>query len=157
MSKKKHLLLLDLDNTLIYGSYKELPKGELLFQHGKYLWVYARPGAREFVHGLSELGDIIVYTSAMRDYAKKVCRELEIPHKELFSRKHCKYQNGIYRKWIRKEWHEAYERIIVVDDDPAVYLDDIAYQVPIRKYMGEASDNSLLKLIPTLFFISNDE
>ncbi len=38
----KTLYLLDLDHTLIYGSYSESEKVELLFEYSKYLKVYKK-------------------------------------------------------------------------------------------------------------------
>lgn len=74
----KNLYLLDLDHTLIYGSYSESEKVELLFEYSQYLKVYKRPFVNDFVNKLNNLnGDIIVYTTAKKDYANKICRLLK--------------------------------------------------------------------------------
>jgi phosphoserine phosphatase len=53
----KTLILLDLDHTLIYGSFAPSESAPLLFEYSQYLKVYERPYARQFIHHLQELGD----------------------------------------------------------------------------------------------------
>ena len=56
----KELFILDLDNTLIYGSYAQKEKAKLLFAYSEYLKVYVRKHARELIKKCESLGDIIV-------------------------------------------------------------------------------------------------
>jgi len=72
------LILLDLDHTLIYGSYATSESAPLLFSYSQYLNVYERPYARQFISHLQDLGDIIVFTTAKEDYAMKICELLDI-------------------------------------------------------------------------------
>jgi phosphoserine phosphatase len=73
----KLLIILDLDHTLIYGSYAENETAELLFQHNMYLKVYKRQLAEDLVKLCQAKADIIVYTAALRRYAKTICNLLE--------------------------------------------------------------------------------
>ena len=60
----KQLIILDLDHTLIYGSYAETETAQLLFSHNKYLKVYKRNRAEELIELCKLKGDIIIYTTA---------------------------------------------------------------------------------------------
>ena len=86
---KKLLIILDLDHTLIYGSFAETETAELLFRYHKYLTVYERPLARELVEICNKNEDVIVYTTALRRYAKMICISLGIKKIELLTRKNC--------------------------------------------------------------------
>ena len=56
----KRLCLLDLDHTLIYGSYAPSEAVTLLFKYNEYLSVYERPYVHEFIKRIKEK-----YTSIM--------------------------------------------------------------------------------------------
>lgn len=150
---KPLLILLDLDHTLLLGSYQSLEGVELLFRHKQWLWVYGRPGAREFVAALAKQGDIIVYTSAMRPYAAKACKALGIPYQALYSRKQCTFKNGVYRKWIRPEWKEEYAGILAVDDDLGVYLELPEFSLKVPEYLGDTRDLALFELLAEPFLM----
>jgi phosphoserine phosphatase len=49
MIATKTLFILDLDHTLIYGSFAEKESADLMFRYHKYLTVYERPLARELI------------------------------------------------------------------------------------------------------------
>ena len=52
----KKLIILDLDNTLIYASFYKLP-ANILFKYSDYLTIYERPHAKEFIKKcLEEIG-----------------------------------------------------------------------------------------------------
>lgn len=141
----KLLIILDLDHTLIYGSYAETETAELLFQYHKYLKVYKRHLAEDLVKLCQEKADIIVYTTALRRYAKKICNLLNIQPVELLSRKNCITVEGKLKKEIKPEWIANYNRIVVIDDSPNVWItnsDKINFLVP-NEFRGDANDLGL--------------
>ena len=145
----KILFILDLDHTLIYGSYAQTEPAEFLFQHNKYLKVYKRNLAEDLLRLCRDKGDIIVYTTALRGYAKTICKRLEINPTELLSRKYCKVKNGNHKKLIKQEWLEQYEKIIIIDDSPNVWLTEnekVDFLVPME-FRGEKEDMGLVKII----------
>lgn len=95
------LFLVDLDHTLIYGSYAPTETADLLFEYSQYLKVYERPHARALIRAFQEKGDIIVYTTAKKDYAELICNHLAIHEKKLLSRKNCRSQGDRYFKEIK--------------------------------------------------------
>lgn len=148
----KDLILLDLDHTLIYGSYAENETGNLLFQYNKYLKVYERPYARELIDLCKKNDDIIVYTTALRPYALKICNRLNITPIELLSRKHCLYKNGSWKKKVKPEWITKYDKIIIIDDSPNVWLGiptSIEILIP-SEFRGSKNDFGLEEIITKL-------
>jgi hypothetical protein len=149
----KQLIILDLDHTLIYGSYAESESADLLFRYHKYLTVYERPLARQLVELCKSNATIIVYTTALRRYAKSICLALNIQYIVLLSRKNCKIINGKQKKLIKEEWLKNYDKIIVIDDSPNVWLNSedskIIYLVP-NEFRGHKDDLGLQKIINEL-------
>ncbi len=148
----KLLIILDLDHTLIYGSYAESETAELLFQHNKYLKVYKRHLAEDLVKLCQSKSDIIVYTTALRMYAKRISNLLDIQPVELLSRKNCKTIDGKLRKEIKPEWIANYNRILVIDDSPNVWMinnNKIDFLVPVE-FRGDANDLGLHTIINEL-------
>lgn len=146
------LILLDLDHTLIYGSYATNETAELLFQHNAYLKVYKRPLAETLVQVCQSKGTVIVYTTALRDYAKTICSQLAIDPKLVLTRKDCKLINGKHKKVVRPEWLEQYDRIVIIDDSPNLWLnhaENIAFLVP-DEFRGKADDYGLQTIIDQL-------
>ena len=148
----KLLIILDLDHTLIYGSYAESETAELLFQYNKYLKVYKRHLAEDLVKLCQSKSDIIVYTTALRMYAKRISNLLDIQPVELLSRKNCKTIDGKLRKEIKPEWIVNYNRILVIDDSPNVWMinnNKIDFLVP-DEFRGDANDLGLHTIINEL-------
>ena len=152
LKSMKQLILLDLDHTLIYGSYAETEPAELLFQHNKYLKVYKRHLAEDLVKLCQSKSDIIVYTTALRRYAKTICNLLEIQPVELLSRKNCITVEGKLKKEIKPEWMANYNRILVIDDSPNVWITGdakIDFLIP-DEFRGQANDLGLEKILNEL-------
>ncbi len=151
--RTKKLIVLDLDNTLIYASFFPLEGVRFLFHYSEYLTVYERPFARDFINKCQKGAEIVVFTTAIADYAKKVCKALEMKPKALLSRKDCAIAGDRFFKKLRKEWLDGYNEIIIVDDSPEVW-DETAHQncaflVPER-FMGEPGDAELKKIAKQL-------
>lgn len=153
LKSMKQLIVLDLDHTLIYGSYAESESADLLFRYNKYLTVYERPLARELVVLCKSNATIIVYTTSLRRYAKSICLALNINYVELLSRKNCKMVHGNHRKLIKEDWLKNYDAIIVIDDSPNVWLNSedskIVFLVP-NEFRGQIDDLGLQKIINEL-------
>lgn len=155
--ESKILFLLDLDHTLIYGSYAPSESADLLFEYSKYLKVYERPYAKELVLTLQDNGDIIVFTTAKHDYAKTICDLLNINPKVLLSRSDCMSNGDLYRKQIRKEWVDSYSYIVIIDDSPQVWDTDecpVEWCIP-KEFRGDRSDSELLTIIEKIKTLKN--
>jgi len=153
MSKK--LILLDLDHTIIYGSYAETETANKLFKFNSYLSVYERPLARDLVKICQEKGDIIIFTTALKTYAKKISKSLQINPIEILSRKDCSKKKDRFKKNLNLEWIDAYDEIIVIDDSPNVWKncpDSIKFLVP-TEFRGDVSDFELQPIIESIKLI----
>lgn len=144
--------LLDLDHTLIYGSYAASEPSQWLFTYSKYLNVYERPYTQELVRTLQKKGDIIVFTSAKKDYAEQVCDKLAINPLRLPSRRFCRSDGNGYRKFFKKEWKKNYKKIVIIDDSPHVWkrVDETVEWIIPTAFHGEANDGSLRRVITQL-------
>ena len=148
-----NLCLLDLDHTLIYGSYAPSEKVELLFEYSEYLKVYKRPFVAEFVNYLNNFyTNIIVYTTAKADYAHRICTELNIKTQEILTRKDCLQKGDMYYKSFMSDWGEKYQKIDIIDDSPNVWINTEPYKQKIKfkvpkEFRGEIYDAELLVLI----------
>ena len=145
----KKLIILDLDHTLIYGSYAEKETAELLFHYSSFLKVYKRPFVEDLILACKELGDIIIYTTALKTYATKISKRLNIQPLEILSRKKCYLINGNFKKTLKKEWLNEYGKIIIIDDSPNVWIntnENIVFLIP-NEFRGSANDVGLEKII----------
>ena len=149
----KSLYILDLDHTLIYGSYAISEEANLLFKYSKYLKVYERPNAREFIDYINNInGDVIVYTTAKEVYALQICLLLKIKTTNILTRKNCISKNDKYYKDLLPEWGMIYETIFIIDDSPNIWMNienfksKIKFIVP-KEFRGESKDRELLKLL----------
>lgn len=146
----KTLFLLDLDHTLIYGSYAPSETSSLLFAYSQFLKVYERPYAREFVKEIQSHGEIIVFTTAKEDYASMVSKCLDIQPVQLLSRASCSKKGDSCKKRIRKSWLKKYGRIVIIDDSPQVWEVppgiELEWIIPCE-FRGDANDEELLSVI----------
>ena len=149
----KTLILLDLDHTLIYGSFAPSESAPLLFEYSQFLKVYERPQARNFIQKLQNTGDIIVFTTAKEDYAIKICELLDIRPHQLLRRRDCKKVGDGFQKVLKKNWLNSYEKILIIDDSPNVWKtplsDSIQWIVP-SEFRGEVADYGLLTCMESL-------
>ena len=148
----KLLILLDLDHTLIYGSYAQQESAPLLFQYNSYLRVFKRPLSEELIAHCKEKGDIIIYTTALRPYANRIAKKLNIQPIEILSRKQCLFKNGSWKKKVKPEWLNKYDKIIIIDDSPDVWQDNPSTTEMLipTEFRGSENDFGLKEIITKL-------
>ena len=115
------LILLDLDNALIYSDYSAKLKVNKLFKYMNFLYVYVRPYAREFIRKCQEIGEVMIFTMAEWDYADQVSKHLNIQPSRIFSNVECINQEGFNFKSLPSQYYGIYEQIIIVDDYPEIW------------------------------------
>jgi TFIIF-interacting CTD phosphatase-like protein len=145
----KNLFILDLDHTIIYGSYAEQESAPLLFHYNTYLKVYKRPLAEQLIEICKVKGDIIIYTTALRPYANRISKKLTIQPIQILSRKQCLFKNGSWGKKVNGEWINKYDKIIIIDDSPNVWRDipsSIEILIP-AEFRGSENDYGLEEII----------
>ena len=145
----KNLIILDLDNTLIFGTSNPNLDADFLFWFSRGLIIYKRPNARGFVEKCQDLGDIVVFTSAEREYAERVCESLNINPIELFTREDCFIKDNIYVKSVPSYYYDAYDLITIIDDLPEVWDHETHKRclvIQVSPFMGEIDDDELMKI-----------
>jgi TFIIF-interacting CTD phosphatase-like protein len=150
--KNTKLAILDIDNCLIYASYKPI-ENLLLVDRKTWFYLYHRPGVKKFLEKIQEIADVIFYTSAKKTYAQWILKTLDMDREiPLFTRKNCqkKYTEfgEVYYKSLSKlKLSKKYEEIIVVDDRIDLWDDKGVTLYSIEPFLGQPDDQELSKLI----------
>ena len=165
----KMLLILDLDETLIYSSEKELSR-EADFQLFHY-HVYKRPYLSEFLQGCSQYFKIAIWSSASDDYVEAIVKRiipLSIKLEFVWGRSRCTYfldafsfestgyidfqSHYHYVKTLKKVKKLGFsiEQILIIDDTPFKARRNYGNAIYPKEYLGEADDSELKLLLTYL-------
>ncbi len=107
LNDAKTLLILDVDETLIYATYDELDL-PIDFLVGDYN-VYKRPFVDEFLHEVNKDFIVAIWSSATDDYVRTVAEKLipeNIPLAFVWGRSRCTYQRGIHSDGSFKDQYD---------------------------------------------------
>ena len=162
--KNKKTLILDLDETLVHSGFTPFSrKSDLMLTinfdgENRLLYVLKRPYVDEFLCELSNLYEIIIFTASIPEYANPVLDLLD-KHKcikyRLF-REHCVFDNGIYIKDL-KIFDRKINNMIIIDNNPLSYDNNVENGIPILSWYEDTNDNELMKLIPILKYMANND
>lgn len=160
---KNILLVLDLDETLIYATEEKLlrvPDFEVFDYQ-----VYKRPYLQEFIEEAKLHFKLAVWSSASDDYVREVTSKVfgeEINLEFVWGRSRCTYRRNYqleekryysydsanhyhYVKPLRKLKRKGYNlnQILIVDDTPHKSQDNYGNVIYPSEYRGEQNDNEL--------------
>jgi carboxy-terminal domain RNA polymerase II polypeptide A small phosphatase len=148
------LLILDLDETLIHSSERELER-KPDFRVGSY-FTYKRPHLEMFLEVCFAHFEVAVWTASTEDYAIEIVTEIFGTRslKFFWSRERCTLRyfedtgERIYTKPLAKVRKLGFklERMIVVDDLATNFHDAYGNLVQVKKFLGDSSDTELQKL-----------
>lgn len=161
MKDERALLVLDLDETLVYASEVELARGECDFRVGEY-FVYRRPYLGEFLERVGVCYRLGVWTSSNAAYARGVVeavfggegeggRKLEF----VWSRGRCtakwdfemqEYCHIKQLSKLRKRLRYDLRRVLVVDDSPDKHRRNYGNLVRVSEWTGDPADDELRDL-----------
>jgi RNA polymerase II subunit A small phosphatase-like protein len=154
----KNLLILDLDETLLYGTERPLDREPDVLASGYF--VYFRPGLETFIRHVASLYSLAVWTSASRGYALEICSRIfaDVQLEFMWASERCTiqwdYQTGTVcgAKRLHKVRKKGYplERVIVVDDSPEKHIKNYGNLVRVLPFEGDPSDRELELLSPYL-------
>ena len=164
-STKRPLLILDLDETLIYGSAVELHR-QADFRVGPY-HIYERPYLSAFLEAVSMYYDMAVWSSASPDYVEAVARRLtsdEFDWCFVWSRSRCiqrLHQDRLEHQFIKdlkkvKKLGYDLERTLIVDDTHHKVARNYGNAIYVRTFEGSDTDDDLLRLRDYLFALRNE-
>ncbi len=153
------LLVLDLDETLIYASDRGLPRSD--FRAGPYE-VVRRPFVEPFLSAVAEWFDLAVWTSAGDAYADAVVSKLFGPAADqlrfVWSASRCTRkldpETGELcdAKPLRKLRRRGVSlaRLLVVDDSPEKHRQNYGNLIRVTPFLGDPADAELRDLLPFL-------
>ncbi|XP_066061555.1 CTD small phosphatase-like protein 2-A isoform X3 [Chamaea fasciata] len=114
--------------------------------------VKLRPHVQEFLESLSKTYEIVIYTTAKKDYAKKLLEVLD-PRKKLirrcFSQPDCVCSQGCYWKDLSCLGRDL-AKVVALDHTVQGFPAQAANWIPVPPWAGDPEDEELLCLIPVL-------
>lgn len=162
----RQLLILDVDETLVFANETPLADREPDFRVGPYV-VYRRPFLSEFLAAVAEWFDLAVWSSASGSYVHGVVASL-FPNFSLrfvWSCDRCtrrfapEFQDYFYAKNLTKVRKLGYEleRVLMLDDSPEKLARHFGNHIRVRAFSGEAGDTELHDLLPFLDWLRGVE
>lgn len=162
MSRLNPLLILDLDETLLFST-EEDPGCGVVFRAGPY-FTRLRPYLSDFLNTVSAAYDLAIWSSSSGDYAKAMA---EIIFAGLYApvfvwgRDRCSQSYDmvrgemVFKKRVRKATIAGYslQRILIVDDSPEKVADNYGNAIYVTEWTGAPDDTELLRLGPYLLSI----
>ncbi|XP_043577335.1 CTD small phosphatase-like protein 2 isoform X2 [Chiloscyllium plagiosum] len=155
-SVPEYSLVLGLDEILVHCQLTIMEGTEFVFpvcfQDKSYqVYVKLRPYCKEFLENLSQFYEIILFTTATKDYVDKLLDILD-PHRRLIRhrlyRKHCVCVQGNYIKELNILSRDLAKTVFV--DNWAGTFCQVSNGIQIKSWLKDPNDQELQKLIPYL-------
>lgn len=132
-SSARKTLVLDLDHTLVYVQKSQLPntKADFSFNLNKVTYfVYKRPFLENFLFSASKLFDVVIFTSAKKEYADIIIDWFDKFNfvKRRFYQNDCVVRNNRFVKDVSRLAINL-NGILMVDDKPDNYLELASFVV----------------------------
>lgn len=149
------LLILDLDETLIFAAEADLERPPD-FRVGPYS-VYRRPHLDEFLRSCWRHYEIAVWSSSGADYLAEVLRRVlpaEMSPIFVWDRERCvrafdsEQQETCFVKDLKKIKRLGYDlnRVLIVDDTPQKAQRNYGNAIYVSPFYGDVQDDELLRL-----------
>ena len=156
--RDRHLLVLDMDETLLHASVTPTSSFDQRFRvrmdGGQCIDVYVkfRPHVEEFLAACSRHFEVAVFTASIGPYANQVLDHLD-PHGEYVHhrlyREHCTEIDGSYVKDLSRRGRPIH-RVAIVDNSPTAYAMHPQNAIPITSWFDDQTDRELRDLIPSI-------
>jgi TFIIF-interacting CTD phosphatase-like protein len=152
MNEHRPLLILDLDETLIYGSEREgLCKCDFRVDQ---FYVHKRPHLHEFLCGVADRYILAVWSSASSAYVELISRQIIPPGIQwafVWNRERCTVSRNPetleveYAKDLKKVKRKGYDlaRVLIVDDTHHKVARHYGNAIYIQPFEGDPSDEEL--------------
>lgn len=156
----KKTLILDLDETLIHSDFEGYYKNYdsiINFSYNNediFVPIFIRPGLFEFLHNISQIFEIIVFTASIKEYADAILNFLDPENKYFklrFYRHHCLIvKDKLFIKDLRIFQNRNQESIIIVDNSIYSFCNQISNGVLINSFYNDKEDRELFNLFSYL-------
>ncbi|MBV6624580.1 MAG: HAD family hydrolase [Rivularia sp. (in: Bacteria)] len=164
--KYNKLLILDIDETLIYSSETQLERTPD-FKLDEY-FVYIRPGLEEFISNCSKLFYLAVWTASGSDYAHEVIKNIfpkELQLEFIFTGERCLVKRNLdldiieIFKPLKKVKKKGYSlnHVLIVDNLTETFKYNYGNGILVKEYLGEEHDRELFLLFKYLETIGTEE
>lgn len=162
----KHLLILDIDESLVYSSENPLDPN-FNFRLDSYK-VVKRPYLDKFISQIFQWFDVAIWTAATDDYAQEIIQQVFPSSQKLefvWSRKRCAlrydYEKGDYF-WIKdlkkvKRIGYNLEKVLIIEDESRAIQRSYGNLILTSAYDGNPEDKELQILLNFLEWISKVE
>lgn len=171
---KKPLLILDLDETLIYSTHKKEYKNEKYdFIIDEDYYVKKRPFVDEFLIEISNHFELAVWTAATRDYGEYIIKELfeknNLSLKFFYSREKCvqkEHPRSMYDYYAQRYYIKDLNKIKKEFDlNKVLMLDDLHISlernygnlVKVNPFQGDNNDTHLISVKEFLLSVKDTE
>ncbi|MCF8277302.1 MAG: HAD family hydrolase [Flavobacteriales bacterium] len=174
LEKSPILLVLDIDETLVYATRSRL-ENEEDFKMGDY-FVYKRPFLEEFIRYVTTNFDMAIWSSASDTYVEEITERLNLTREAKFcwSRKQATFKkpetfdsegdlnvdlldHHYYLKRLKKLKKLGYnlEQILIIDDSPHKSQENYGNAIYVEEFKGQGADQELQDLIHYLDSLKN--
>ncbi len=169
MKIKDKLLILDLDETLVYAT--EIPLARAADFSVYNYHIYQRPHLDTFIATCLDWFNVAVWTSSGADYAAKVVAAI-FPNPQalefVWARDRCsiaynynydlidgEYPTYYYRKLLKKVKRRGYDlkSMIAIDDTPKKWEKSYGNLVRVQPFVGDVADRELIYLLEYLHIL----
>ena len=159
LSPIRPTLVLDLDETLSHSILDNSYVGPHDYSF-KTVWnweevdvkVCFRPHVLQFLHSVSRLFEVVVFTASLPQFANPVLDKLD-PQGTVFShrlfRDSCTMFSGLFVKDLAS-LNRQLETVFIVDNSPFSYLWHPSRAIPIRSWYTDGDDRELLRVLSYL-------
>ncbi len=168
---KTKLVILDLDETLIYGTSDKLDRDEDFKVFDYY--VYKRPFLDQFLNELNNFFKIAIWSSAGDEYVQSVTEQIrpkDVNFEFIWSRDKAVYQKNMneagdyeshyhYVKPLKKVKKLGYDlsQVLIIDDSPHKSKLNFGNAIYPKSFEGELHDDELEQLIKYLHIIKDKD
>lgn len=156
------LLILDLDETLVYATEKPLARAAD-FRTGCY-YVYKRPHLETFLTAAAAVFGLAVWSAGTIGYVESIVWRIgrDLPLSFVFSRKQCtrcfdhETQEEYFLKDLKKVKRRGFDldRVLIAEDDPRQVRRHYGNAVYVKPFVGDEGDVELPLLAAYLVSIS---
>ena len=171
----KKLLILDLDETLIHATKKELSREHdfIIFDY----FIYKRPHLDSFLSKCHQNYKLAIWSSASDEYVNEVVKRIvpnEITLEFVWGRSKCTPRRATEEDYFRDSYDNAHyhytkqlkkvkkkgfhlDRTLIVDDTPEKVKDNFGNAIYPKAFLGDLDDSELLLLCDYLKHINQFE
>ena len=162
--KKRPLLLLDLDETLIHSSERN-PESfdmQLTFEEDPgtkvILGLNFRPYLLKFLTCVQEFFELGIFTASTKDYATRIIEQID-PCRKIFSivlfRQDCLHiKDNIYLKDLLIIGNRSPEEVFLVDNNSYFFYNQLENGIPIIPFLEDRNDTQLVHLLFFLVYLA---